>query len=220
MSKDAKKIPAALIIIVAVIVAVFVFVPTVYMPYTKKKPTMDQEHAEAQAQLKAYDDAIADQKNIEADIDKLTKEWEQYQKDMFVDASSSLDDLQKVVDDLDILLMTFNRGEETADPSEKYSFTGSPLYYVTIDLTMYTDQDTLLDLLKYIEQESVGCYYVKTLNATTQAEDLEVGDDVVPEGDLAVTMQVYLYYYNQKLQIDPELLESDTDTEAVSETAE
>ena len=213
MSKSTKKVPAALIIIVAVIVAVAIFVPAVYMPYKDKKPIMDAEHEEALAQLKVYDDAIADQDNIEADIKKLQAEWDQYEKDMFVNASSSLDDLQKVVDDLGVNLMSFVRGDETADPSESYSFTGSPLYYVTIRMSMYTDEETLLDLLNYIEQESVGCYYVRTLTAQTMSEDKEMGTFTAKEGDLSINMEVNLYYYNQNITIDPSLLETDTDVE-------
>lgn len=212
MSKNTKKVPAAIVIIVAVLVAVAVFVPTVYMPYKDKKPTMDAEHEEALAQLKVYDDAIADQPNIEADIKKLQAEWDEYEKDMFVNASSSLDDLQKVVDDLGINLMSFVRGDETPDPSESYSFTGSPLYYVTIRMSMYTDEETLLDLLKYVEQESVGCYYVRTLTAQTMEEDKEMGTFTAKEGDLSVNMEINLYYYNQNITIDPSLLETDTDT--------
>lgn len=218
MSKNAKKVPAAVIIIVAVIVAVMIFVPTVYMPYKNKKPTMDAEHEEVLAQLKEYDDAIADQDNIEADIEKLQAEWDQYQKDMFVNASSSLDDLQKVVDKLGITLLTFDRGSETEDPSGAYSFTGSPLYYVTIKMTMNTDEETLLELLKYIEQDSVGCYYVRNLSAATYSEDKEEEGTTIKEGDLSVNMEVNLYYYNQKITIDPSLLETDTDTDTEAES--
>lgn len=217
MSKNTKKVPAALIIIVAVIVAVTVFIPTVYLPYKNKKPAMDATHEEAVAQLKVYDDAIANQANIENDIEKLKAKWEEFQKDMFVNPGSSLDDFQKIVDDLGITLMTFRQGQETQDPSESYSFTGSPLYYVTLDLNMYTDEETLLELLKYIEEDSVGCYYVKQLSAQTQKEDKELGTITIPEGDLSVTMQIYLYYYNQDITIDPALLATDTDTESAAQ---
>lgn len=217
MSKNAKKVPAAVIIIVAVIVAVMIFVPTVYMPYKNKKPAMDAEHEEVLAQLQKYDDAIADQDNIEADIEELQAEWDQYQKDMFVNASSSLDDLQKVVDKLGITMLTFDRGNETEDPSGAYSFTGSPLYYVTIKMTMNTDEETLLELLKYIEQDSVGCYYVRNLGATTYSEDKDDDGTTIKKGDLSVNMEVNLYYYNQKITIDPSLLETDTDTDTDTE---
>lgn len=215
MNKETKKIPGALIAIVAVIVAIAVFVPTVYLPYKEKLPQMNADHEAAVSQMEVYDQAIINQANIEKDIDTLKAEWEEFQKDMFVDANSSLNDLQTAVDELDnIKLVAFDRGVETQDPNEAYSFTGSPLYYVSISLKMYTDNETLLDLLKYIEQESVGCYYVKTLNATTLKKDEEVGQDyVAKEGDLNVSMEIYLYYYNQDITIDPALLAgSDTDT--------
>ena len=90
--KSNNKIPGAAVAIVAVIIAVAVFVPTVYMPYKNKKPAMDSEHQEAVDTLKYYDDSIANQANIEKDIEQLEKEWEEFQKNMFVDAGSSLDD--------------------------------------------------------------------------------------------------------------------------------
>lgn len=220
MNKNSKKVPAALIIIVVVIIAVAVFVPTVYMPYQNKKPLMDEEHQAAVDQLAVYDDAIANQAAIEKDLEELQAEWDKFQKDMFVDARSSLDDIQTKVDELGINLVKFNRGSETADPEGAYSFTGSPLYYVTIDLEFYTDRDTLLEFLKYIEEDSVGCYYVKTFNATTQKEDKDMDKFVVKEGELEVNMQVYLYYYNQDITIDPALLEGEegvVDGEAAAE---
>ncbi len=220
MSKDEKKVPGALIAVVAVAVAVAVFVPTVYMPYKEKKPQMDADHQAAVSQLAVYDDSIKNQATIEKNIDELKAEWEQFQKDMFVDASSSLNDLQSAVDELDnIHLMTFKRGAETQDDSEAYSFTGSPLYYVSIKLEMYTDRETLLELLKYIEQDSIGCYYVRKLDATTLEKDEELTDYTAKEGDLDVDMEIYLYYYNQDITVDPALLASDTDTNTNTDTA-
>lgn len=214
MNKNSKKVPAALIIIVVVIIAVAVFVPTVYMPYQNKKPVMDEEHQAAVDQINAYEEAIANQANIEKNIESLQAEWDEFQKNMFVDARSSLNDIQTTVDDLGINLVKFNRGSETADPDEKYSFTGSPLYYVTLDMEFYTDQETLVEFLKYIEEDSVGCYYVKTFTAKTQDEDTDMEKFVVKEGELKVNMQVYLYYYNQDITIDPALLEAGTDTDS------
>lgn len=215
MNNENKKIPGALIAIVAVIVAVAVFVPTVYMPYKEKKPQMDAEHEAALAQLAVYDEAIANQANIEKDIATLQAEWEEFQKDMFVDAQASLDDIETAVRELDnIKLMSFKRGVETQDPSESYSFTGSPLYYVSIDLSMYCEREQLLEFLKFVEQDSVGCYYVKTLSVSTIAEDREITTDYTAKKDsLDVSMEIYLYYYNQDITIDPTLLAgSDTDT--------
>jgi len=161
-NENKNKIPGAAVAIVAVIVAVTVFVPTVYMPYKNKKPAMDSEHQEAVDTINYYEDSIANQASIEKDIDELEKEWAEFQKNMFVDAASSLDDLQKAMDDIGFQYTSFDRGSETADDSGKVSFTGSPLYYVSISINGYTDEETLLKMLKFIEEDSVGCYYVKS----------------------------------------------------------
>jgi len=213
-NNDNKKIPGAVIAIVAVVVAVAVFVPTVYMPYKNKKPVMDSEHAEAVATLEYYDQSIQNQAAIEKDIEELEKEWEEFQDEMFVDAEQSLDDLQKSIDDVGIYLTSFVRGNETEDESHKVSFTGSPLYYVSIKISGYADQEKLLEFLNKVEEESVGRYYVKTLSANTVDEDKEVGKYTAKKGELNVNMDIYLYYYNQDIKVE---ITSDTDTETDTE---
>ena len=210
--KNNNKIPGAAIAIVAVIIAVTVFVPTVYMPYKNKKPLMDSEHQEAVSTINYYEDSIANQANIEKDIEDLQAEWDEFQKDMFIDAGSSLDDLQKAMDDIEFNCTQFERGSETQDDNGTVSFTGSPLYYVSIKIKGTSDEETLIDLLKFIEEESIGCYYVKTLKATTFDTDKDFGNYSVVEGDLDVDMEIYLYYYNQKIHIEPEVTDTDTDT--------
>jgi len=209
--KNNNKVPGAAVAIVAVIVAVTVFVPTVYMPYKNKKPQMDSEHQEAVDTINYYETSIQNQASIEKDIEELEKEWAEFQKKYFVDAGTSLDDLQKAMDDIKFHYTSFDRDDETEDPSGKVSFTGSPLYYVSIKISGTADEETLLKLLHYIEVESEGCYYVKTLNATTFKEDTDFGDYKAKKDELAVDMEIYLYYYNQKIKI-----ETDTDTETDS----
>ncbi len=211
-----KKVPGALIAIVAVIVAVAVFVPTVYMPYKNKKPIMDSEHQEAMSTIDYYEQSIERQSDIEKDIEKLTKQWEEFQKDMFVDANSSLEDLQKSIDEKGIVLTSFTRSAEMPDENGKYSFTGCPLYYVSIQISGYASRENLLDFLKKIEQESVGCYYVKTINAFTVTSDMDVGKSKVKKDDLMVNLDIYLYYYNQDPALKVEIA-TETDTETESE---
>lgn len=214
MQKNNKKVPAAAIAAIATIVAVVVFIPLVYLPYKENKPMYDEKHAEAVAEMEKYDNAILDQVNIEKNIDELQKEWDEFQKEMFVDAYSNLEDIQKKCDEIGVRMTAFTRGDETQDESESYSSTGNPLYYVTLNMSMYVSEEELLELLTYIEQESVGCYYVKTLDASTVDKADDLGAFTIKEGDLNVRMQVYLYYYNTKITIDPASLETDTDTEA------
>lgn len=202
--KSGKKVPFAVVVLIIVIVAVIAFVPLVYSPYKSKKPAMDAKHEEAVAQIQAYDDAIADQANIEKSIAELQAEWDQFNKDMFVDAGSSLADLNAVCQEKDINLKAFKQGNATQDPSESYSYTGSPLYYVTINISLITDRETLLELLDYIEVESIGCYYIKKLSAKTKTGTSKDGE--YEEGDLEVSMDVYLYYYNQDITVDLDAL--------------
>lgn len=216
MAKNEKnnKVPGAAIAIVAVIIAVTVFVPTVYMPYKNKKPRMDSEHQEAVDTINYYEDSIANQEIIEKDIAELEAEWAEFQKDMFVDAGTSLDDLQKAMDDIEFHYTQFDRGGETEDDSGKVSFTGSPLYYVSIKIKGTSDEETLIKLLEFIEEESVGCYYVKKLSANTFDSDKDLGNYTVKEGELDISMEIYLYYYNQKITVEPSDVDTDTDSSA------
>ncbi len=237
--KNSKKIPGALIAIVFIIIAVIVFVPTVYMPYNENKPALDAEHDSAVDQIALYDSAIDDQANIEANIEELQLEWAEFEKEMYVDASQTLDDLYSAcveigqattededADDSDtdsavssrLTLMSFNRGDASQDSSESYSQTGNPLYYVTVNLSMYASRDALLEFLDYVEQESVGCYYISSMSLNTIEDDQDHDTYTVSAGDFNVSMTIYLYYYNTDITVDTSALEAaDTDTEETEE---
>jgi len=193
---NSKKIPGAAIALVLVIIAVAVFIPTVYNPYKRKKPEMDRVHQEIVEEIQMYEDSIKNQASIESDIANLEVKWQDFKEEMFVDADASLKDINTKVDEYGFGLTTFKRGTPAQDQSGAVSFTGSPLYYVTLNIAGYTDQETLLKLLNFIEEESVGHYYVKTFSATTVNADKKVSDEIqVKEGDFQINMSVYLYYY-------------------------
>lgn len=215
MDKKNNKIPGAAIAIAVVLVLGIVFIPTVYMPYNNKKPTMDAEHQAALEEIQLYEDSIANQASIEKNIDDLQAEWDDFQKTMFIDASSSLADIEAAVRETDFHITAFVKSEGQADPNGAVSFTGSPLYYQTITITGYSDRDTLLDVLQFIEEDSIGCYYVKSLMASTIEREEDLGAFTLHEGDLQVNMVVYLYYYNQDIHIDP-VTDTDTDTNTAS----
>lgn len=198
--KKGNKVPGAAIAIIAVIIAVTVFVPTVYMPYKNKKPEYDKVHQEALDTLAYWEQSIENRPAIDKDIDELEKEWDKFQKEMFVDAGSTLKDLQKEFDERKFHYTSFDIGPEQEDGSGKVSFTGAPLYNVVINIHAYSDEDTLLSALKYLEEESIGCYYVKSLNANTFGEEKTVDSEYTAKvGDLDISMEVYLYYFNQKV---------------------
>ncbi len=193
---NSKKVPGAAIALVLVIIAVVVFIPTVYNPYKRKKPEMDKVHQEIVEEIQMYEDSIKNQKSIEDEISNLEIQWEDFKEEMFVDADASLKDINTKVDEYGFDLTSFKRGKPAQDPSGAVSFTGSPLYYVNLTIAGYSDEETLLKLLKFIEEESVGHYYVKTFSATTLSADKKVSETITAsEGDFQVNMNVYLYYY-------------------------
>lgn len=197
MGKKSNKIPGAAVAIVIVLLAGIIFVPAVYMPYKNKKPQMDADHQAAVEEINMYEEAIANQANIEKNIAELSAEWEEFRKEMFIDASSSLNEIEAKIRETDFFIQSFQKTEGQKDPNGAVSFTGAPLYYQQISILGYSDKDTLIDVLKSIEEESVGCYYVKSLSADTLTQDVELGEHHTAKADdLKVTLVIYLYYYN------------------------
>lgn len=209
-SENNKKVPGALVAAVVVVVAIAAFVPTVYMPYKNKKPGMDSEHQEALDTIAYYEDSIADQDNIEAEIADLTAQWEKYRKTMFVEPQTALNDLNTALDDNEINVVSYKQDDAKQDESETVTAEGNPLYYVPISIECEASREQLLSFLKYVEQESVGAYFVKTL----ESEPIEVkdSDGMVTGTTLKIKMEVYLYYFNQDITIEVETSDTDTDT--------
>ncbi len=211
-NKNNKKVSGALVAAVVVIIAIAAFVPTVYMPYKNKKPEMDAKHQEALDTIEFYEESIKNQDAIQAEIDDLTAQWEQYQKDMFVDPQTALKDVNDGITKLDITLTEFKQLDPVEDPSGTVTAEGNPLYYQSIQVQGRCTRDQLLDLLRYIEEDSIGAYYVKKLEASPprqMARDTDISED-----DLEFKMDVYLYYFNQSVIKTPETTDTDTDSAA------
>ncbi len=216
MAKKNNKIPGAAVAIAIVLLAGIVFVPAVYMPYKNKKPQMDADHEAAVEEINMYEEAIANQASIEKNINDLQQQWDEFRKEMFVDASSSLNEIEARLKETDFFVNSFNKEEGQKDPNGAVSFTGAPLYYQQITISGYCSEETLIDVLKGIEEESIGCFYVKTLSATTLENEEEIGEHyTAKEGDLKVDMTIYLYYYNENERVEIEETVTETETDAV-----
>lgn len=203
-----KKVPGALIAAVAVVVAIAVFVPTVYLPYKDKKPRMDAAHQEAVDTIEFYDSSIANQDVIEADIASLTAQWEKYQKEMFVNADAVLKDLNTAIKDYEIDVGTFNVSPSEADPSGTVTSEGNPLYFTRVNITCNAEREEILKFLDYVEKESIGCYYIRTFNASPFDVLDSDGSDVIGE-EFNVQMEIVLYYFNQEITVAPEVVDTE-----------
>ena len=210
-----KKIPGALIVIVVVIIAVVAFIPTVYMPYKNKKPSMDAEHQEALDTLAYLDESIENKALIQSDIDDLTAQWNKYREDMFVEPESALSDLNKKIKSEGIDVTNFSMDDPVIDDSEITTAEGNPLSYSIIHVECNATREQLIDFLSYVETESVGAYYVKELNSETVYEyssdtDEEKSSEIVGE-HLRTEMEIYLYFFDQDKVVETA---EETDTEA------
>ena len=199
-TKNTKKVPGALVAAVVVVVAIAAFVPTVYIPYKNKKPAMDAAHQEALDTIAYLDSSIENQAAIEADIDDLEKQWAEYEKNMFVNANAALSDLVEAIDGCGIVQTSYSQGDPMPDESGTVTAEGNPLYYMGINLSGNATREDLLKFLKYVEQDSVGCYYVQTLNTTPyDVYDTEGENAKVVEERLNFSMTIILYYFNQDI---------------------
>lgn len=204
-----KKVPGALVAAVVVIVAIAAFVPTVYIPYKNKKPEMDQKHQEALDTIAFLDSSIANQEYIESDIADLQAQWEKYEKDMFVNADSALGDVVEAIDGCEIVQTAYNQGDPTQDPSGTVTAEGNPLYFMTVNLKGHATRENILKFLKYVEQDSVGCYYIQKFTASPH-EEKDTDGSLIDEDHLDFDMTIYLYYFNQDIVLAPKTTDTDT----------
>lgn len=182
-----KKIPGYILGILGIVLAFALFTSLVLMPYLQKKPEMDADHEAAVAQIAEYEATIANRDSVIADIEEMTKQWETYKKQMYIDADTTIDDLQKIFAEQSIFVTSLARTEETKDAQGITSSTGAPLYSVQLTLAFKAAPEKLLELLKYFEGGSNGCYYIDTMTCSA-------GDGENDKG-LTVNMSVTLYYF-------------------------
>lgn len=191
---DLKKIPKFIYVLLITIVVGVLFWIFVGQSLVKNAPKMIKEHEDNVVLITKYDNALAQEKAIEAEIKKNNEEYDRKQKELFVDLDTCSKEIEKYCKDNNIALTNYNLSEPVVDKLNRISSAGYPVYTVDINVAYQGTYDTTLDLLKYVEKTSKGCYYINSCSL----QQVESSKD---KFDVSVTFK--LYYYDTTANVKP-----------------
>ena len=186
-----QKIPASIIVFVILLVVFVIILLALVMPTVTNLSTYNSTHESISVEVADYDSVLADQANVEAKIEEMQKQYDENQKNLYIDAKSSVEDLQAIFADLGIDMTSLTRGDSVQDPQGRTSMGGIPLYYTTLTFSYNGSKDKTLKLIHYLEQESKGCYFINSLNMS----------EIENSSDMATSFNVTLYYFDTTTQV-------------------
>ncbi len=189
--KSSQNIPKSIIFFVLLLALFFVLLVVMFIPTFTKIPVYQSNHKTAVSQVEQYESVLADQAEIEAKIEQLTKEYDEKQSELYIDSKSSVEDLQSIFTKLKINISSLTRNEGIADPQGRKSTGGIPLYTTVLNFSYNGNIETTKKLIHYLEQESKGCYFINSLNMSP-IEDSK---------NYVVSFSATLYYFDSTQQV-------------------
>lgn len=186
-----QKLPASIIVFIIMLVLFVIILLALVMPTVTNLSTYNSTHESISVEVADYDSVIADQANVEAKIEEMQRQYDENQKNLYIDAKSSVEDLQAIFADLGIDMTSLTRGDSVQDPQGRTSKGGIPLYYTTLTFSYNGAKDKTLKLVHYLEQESKGCYFINSLNMS----------EIESSSDMATSFNVTLYYFDSTNQV-------------------
>lgn len=184
------KIPVPIIVFVALLIVFVIILLALVMPTFTNLSKYNDYHATITAKIADCDDVLANQTSVETKIDEMTKQYNENQENLYIDAKSSVKDLQDIFADLGIDMSSLTRGEGVQDAQGRTSMGGIPLYYTNLTFSYNGTKDKTLQLIHYLEQESKGCYFIDSLSMS-EIEDSK---------EYATSFNVTLYYFDTTKQ--------------------
>ena len=186
-----NKIPGSIIAFLVLLIVFVIILVALVVPTITKLPQYNEDHATISAQIADCDDVLANQTSVEAKIDEMTKQYNENQENLYVDAKSSVKDLQDIFADLGIDMSSLTRGEGVQDAQGRTSMGGIPLYYTNLTFSYNGTKDKTLQLIHYLEQESKGCYFIDSLSMS----------EIEGSKEYATSFNVTLYYFDTTKQV-------------------
>ena len=186
-----NKIPGSIIAFLVLLIVFVIILVALVVPTITKLPQYNEDHATISAQIADCDDVLANQTSVEAKIDEMTKQYNENQENLYVDAKSSVKDLQDIFADLGIDMSSLTRGEGVQDAQGRTSMGGIPLYYTNLTFSYTGTKDKTLQLIHYLEQESKGCYFIDSLSMS----------EIEGSKEYATSFNVTLYYFDTTKQV-------------------
>lgn len=186
-----QKIPASIIAFIVLLIAFALILILLVSPTITNISVYNSKHQEITAKIDDYEAVLADQANVEAKIEEMTKQYNENQENLYVDAKSSVEDLQAIFADLGIDMSSLNRGDSVQDSQGRASKGGIPLYYTNLSFSYTGSKDKTLELIHYLEQESKGCYFI---NSVTMSK-------IENKNEYSTSFNVTLYFFDSSKQI-------------------
>lgn len=186
-----QKIPASIIAFIVLLIAFALIFVLLVSPTITNISTYNREHQEIMAKIDDYEAVIADQANVEAKIEEMTNQYNENQANLYVDAKSSVEDLQAIFADLGIDMSSLTRGDSVQDSQGRTSKGGIPLYYTNLSFSYTGSKDKTLELIHYLEQESKGCYFINSVSMSK----------IENKDQYSTSFNVTLYYFDTTKQI-------------------
>lgn len=188
MDFDFKKIPTfAYILIITLVVAIIYWI-FIGQSLVSNAPAMMKEHEDNLSTFKQYDMALKQEKAIEEQIKKDNQTYETKQKELFISLDTCSKELEKYCSQKGIKLDNYAISDPNEDSKNRTSSAGYPVYTVDISLSYTDTYAKTLDLLKYIERTSQGCYYVNSCKLDK--------NDKISGDNFDTKLSLRLYYYD------------------------
>ena len=184
--KNKQILPKSIIFFVVLLAVFVVLLTTIFIPTINKIPQYQLDHNTAVSEVAEYEYYLANQKTVEEKIAEYTAEYEKKQEELYVDAKSSIEDLQAIFTKLDINMTSMTRNDGIQDPQGRTSTGGIPLYTTSINFSYNGNMSTTKKLMHYLEQESKGCYFINSLNMSP----------IENSNNFTVSFSVTLYYFD------------------------
>lgn len=185
------KIPVPIIVFVALLIVFVIILLALVMPTFTNLSKYNDDHATITAKIADCDDVLANQTSVETKIDEMTKQYNENQENLYIDAKSSVKDLQDIFADLGIDMTSLNRGESIQDDQGRTSKGGVPLFKTNLSFSYNGSEENTLKLVHYLEQESKGCYFINSLIMSPMEDS----------SDYSTSFDVTLYYFDSTKQV-------------------
>lgn len=161
-----QNIPNSVLICVVLLVLFVVLTNVLFIPALSRIDQYNANHDAAVAEVSKYEDTLTNQAKIDEEIKKLTEKYNEEQSLLYVDSKSSIEDLQRIFNQLKITMTSLSRGDGVQDPQGRTSTTGIPLYTTSLEFSFRESLEKTQSLIHYLEQESKGCYFINNISMT------------------------------------------------------
>ena len=132
-------VPKSFVFFVVLAGLFIVLLFTLFIPTINKMPEYNTKHAQITSDIAEFENVIANQKTVEAKIEELQNQYNTTQSELYIDAKSSIEDLQAIFQELDITMTSLSRSAGVKDTLGRNSKSGFPLYTTSLNFTYEGD---------------------------------------------------------------------------------